>query len=107
MKTQILLGAAIAAFTLTSFANDALLSPRATGNQIKIVPGLTVAQPAPAIVSLLAPRVADNQIKAVAGVANDSNPALACHNAMAGTPKAVAECNSHTTMPGCMTVAAK
>jgi hypothetical protein len=108
MKAKIiLLGAAIAAFTYTSFATDALLSPRAAGNQIQIVPGLTAAQPAPASASLQTPRAGDNQIKTVAGVVNDSNPALACRNNMNGTPKMVAECNSHTTMPGCMTVAAK
>jgi|SRR5450631_3627859 hypothetical protein len=108
MKTKILLvGAAIAAFTFTSFAADALLSPRAAGNQIKVVPGITAAQPAPASVSLLTPRAGDSQIKSIAGVVNDSNPALACRNSMNGTPKMVAECNSHTTMPGCMTVATK
>jgi len=108
MKTKILLlGAAIAAFTFTSSAADALLSPRAAGNQINVVAGITAAQPAPASASLLTPRAGDNQIKSVAGVVNDSNPALPCRNNMSGTPKAVAECTSHTTMPGCMTVATK
>jgi hypothetical protein len=108
MKTKILLlGTAIAAFTFTSFAADALLSPRVAGNQIKVVPGITAAHPAPASVSLLTPRAGDSQNKSIAGVVNDSNPALACRNSMNGTPKAVGECNSHTTMPGCMTVATK
>jgi hypothetical protein len=107
MKTKILLGAAIAAFTFTSFAADALLSPRAAGNQNKIVSGLIAAQLAPASASLLTPRAGDNQIKTVTGVVNDSNPALACRNNMNGTPKIVAECTSHTTMPGCMTVDTK
>lgn len=108
MKSKILLlGAAVAAFTFTSFAADALLSPRAAGNKIKVVPGITAAQPAPANVSLLTPRAADSQIKTVAGVVNDPNPAVACRNSMNGTPKAVAECSSHTTMPACMTVATK
>jgi hypothetical protein len=32
------------------------------------------------------------------------NPAVACARNMNGTPKAVAECTSHTTMPACKTV---
>ena len=108
MKTKLfLLGAAIAAFTFTSFAADALLSPRAAGNQIQVVPGITAAQSASTSASLLTPRAGDNQIKSIAGVVNDSNPALACRNNMNGTPKAVSECASHTTMPGCLTIASK
>jgi hypothetical protein len=53
----------------------------------------------------LTPRAQTNQIKVVTGAANDSNPALACRNGMAGSLKAVAECSQHTTMPGCVTVA--
>jgi len=107
MKTKILLGAAIATFTFASLANDAALSPRAAGNQIKIVPDIAAAQPAPASVSLLTPRAANSQGKTVAGVVSDSNPALTCRNNMNGTPKVVGECTSHTTMPGCMAVASK
>lgn len=107
MKTKIFLGAAIAAFTFTVFANDAPLTPRAAGNQIKIVPDIAAAQPARTSVSLLMPRAANSQSKIVAGVVNDSNPALTCRNNMNGTPKVVGECTSHTTMPGCMAVASK
>jgi hypothetical protein len=108
MKSKILLlGAVITAVTFTSFAADSVLSPRAQGSQSKAVTGIAAAQPAPTSASLLTPRAGDNQIKSVAGVVNDSNPALACRNNMNGTPKAVTECTSHTTMPGCMTIASK
>jgi hypothetical protein len=112
MKTTkvLLLGAVVTAFAFTSFAAEPLLSPRAAGNQIKHVsssvdtPTITVAY-VDSGSALLAPRAAGNQIKAVKGLSNDSNPALACRNNMAGTPKAVTECSSHTTMPGCATMA--
>jgi len=75
MKTKVLLlGAVVAAFSFSTFAADALLSPRAQGNQIKVV----------------------------SGMANDQNPALECRNNMVASPRAVAECGSHTTMPCCM-----
>jgi hypothetical protein len=111
MKTKILvLGAAIAAFTFTSPAADALLSPRAAGNQIKTVAGINND---PSLVSLdhytevISPRAYGNQLTTVSGINNDVNPAATCAKNMNGTPKAVAECASHTTMPGCMTVATK
>jgi len=106
MKIKYLLpAAAITAFTFTTFAADALLTPRAAGSQIKVVPGITAVQPAPANAVLLTPRAQDNQIKMVTGVVNDSNPALACAKNMTASPKAISECTSHTTMPGCMKVA--
>ncbi|HEY5043245.1 MAG TPA: hypothetical protein VIK53_14730 [Verrucomicrobiae bacterium] len=78
MKTQVLLlGAVVAAFAVTSFAAEPLLSPRAQASQIKTVKGVN----------------------------NDVNPALVCQKTMTGSPKAVAECSSHTTMPGCMKMA--
>lgn len=111
MKTKVLvLGAVITAFAFTSFAAEPLLSPRAKDNQIKIVkssvetPTVTVAY-VDSSAALLSPRAKDNQIKVVKGVANDVNPALVCQKTMTGSPKAVAECSSHTTMPGCVTVA--
>jgi len=75
MKTTkvFLLGAVVAAFASTSFAAEPLHSPRAQANQIKVVKGTN----------------------------RDANPALACEKTMAGSPKAVAECTSHTTMPAC------
>jgi|SRR5712671_1920495 len=111
MKTKILiLGAVVTAFAFTSFAADALLTPRQMDNQPKVfvssaaTPSITVAYVASGT-ALLSPRATDNQSKIAQGVANDSNPALACARAMTASPKAISECASHTTMPGCVTVA--
>ncbi len=79
MKTRslLLLGAVVfAAITFNATASDALLSPRAAGNQIASVAGTNI----------------------------DVNPAIVCARNMNGSPKAVAECASHTTMPGCNVV---
>jgi hypothetical protein len=68
MKLKVLLlGAVITVFTFTSFAADALLSPRAAGNQTTVVPGITVAQPVSASAVLLSPRAAGNQTATVTG----------------------------------------
>jgi len=111
MKSKILLlGAVAAAFAISSFAAEPLLSPRAAGNQIKVVkssseaPAITVAYVAPGT-ALLSPRAQGNQVKVVQGVSKDSNPALACARMMSGSPKAITECASQTTMPGCASVA--
>jgi hypothetical protein len=110
MKTRNLLitigAAALTAITFNAYSADALLSPRAAGNQIKHVSGTgndvnTVA----ANTSTLTPRAAGNQLKTVPGTASNVNPAIACAANMNGTPKAVAECSSHTTMPGCKPMA--
>lgn len=113
MKSKVLLlGAVVTAFAITSFAAEPLLSPRAAGNQIKIVkssvdtPTVAAAYVAPGN-ALFSPRAQGNQIKVASGLANGSNPSLACRSGMAGSPKAVAECSQHTTMPGCQTVALK
>jgi hypothetical protein len=112
MKTKVLLiGAIVTTFAFASFAAEPLFSPRAKGNQIKVVS--SAAETGPAITinyvatapALLSPRAAGNQIKVVQGVANDINPALVCRDNMNGTPHAVAECSSHANMPGCTTVA--
>ncbi len=111
MKTTkvMLLGAVVTAFAFTSFAAEPLLSPRAAGNQIKHVsssvstPTITVAY-VDSGSALFSPRAQANQIRVVKGTNNDVNPALVCQKNMIGSPKAVAECASHTTMPGCQTV---
>ena len=112
MKTKVLLlGAVVAAFSFTSFAAEPLLSPRAKDNQIKIVTNSVDPQGGPvtyataATPELRSPRAQANQIKHVQGVNHEVNPALACQKNMTGSPKAVAECSSQTTMPGCVTVA--
>ena len=104
MKNKILLAAAVAAFTLTSYAAQPLLSPRAAGNQLKVAS----AAEAPAVAAYvnttsaqLSPRAAANQIKSVQGIANDTTTAAFCRANMNGSPKAVTECSSHATMPAC------
>jgi hypothetical protein len=109
MKTRNLLitigAAALTAITFNAYSADALLSPRAAGNQIKHVSGTSNGATAVAATSLLSPRAAGNQLKTVPGTTSNVNPAIACAANMNGTPKAVAECSSHTTMPGCKPMA--
>jgi hypothetical protein len=71
MKSKILiLGAVVAAFTFTSFAADALLSPRAAGNQVKVV--ATTANDITLVAAnrdtALSPRAAGNKTTTAAGV---------------------------------------
>jgi hypothetical protein len=112
MNTKVLLlGAVVTALAVTTFASEPLLSPRTAGNQAKHAQN-AVETPTATIVyadansALLTPCAASNQSKAVQGSNNDVNAALACAKTMGGSPKVVAECTSHTTMPGCVTVAA-
>ena len=110
MKTRNLLltlgAAAFAAITINATASDALLSPRAAGNQIQQVSGTaSAANLATASTATISPRAAGNQIVTVAGQSNEVNPAVACAKNMNGTPRSVAECTSHTSMPACKTVA--
>ena len=111
MKTRNLLitlgAAAFAAITINATASDTLLSPRASGNQITRASGTAndVNLVNTTGIILVSPRAAGNQIVTVAGQSNEVNPAVACAKNMNGTPKAVAECTSHTTMPACRTVA--
>jgi hypothetical protein len=112
MKTRNLLlilgAAAFAAITINATASNALLSPRAAGNQIQQVSGTandvnTVA----ANTATASPRAAGNQIKTVASTSNDVNSGLACAKNMTTSPKAVQACIESGTMSGCkaMTVA--
>jgi hypothetical protein len=109
MKTRNLLitigVAAFAAITSNATASNALLSPRAAGSQIQQVSGTANAvNLVSANTATVSPRGAGNQIATVAGTSSDVNFAVACAKSMNGTPKAVAECTSHTTMPSCKTV---
>jgi len=109
MKTRNLLitlgAAAFAAITINATASDALLSPRAAGSQIQQISGTTgAANLVSASTATIPPRAAGNQIATVAGSSSDVNSAVTCAKTMNGTPKAVAECTSHTTMPACQTV---
>jgi len=95
--------AALTAITLNVNAGDALLLPRAAGNQTKIAPTATadrnlVAENQGVAVS---PRALGNQAATVASVANDVNPVMECHK-MIASPKAIQACAEHpTAMSGC------
>jgi hypothetical protein len=110
MKTRNLLitigAAAFAAITINATASDALLSPRAAGNQIKHVSGtandVNLVNTTGITVS---PHAAGNQIATVAGVNNDVNYAVACAKTMTASPKAIQACIESGTMAGCKTVA--
>jgi hypothetical protein len=97
--------AALAAITINVNASDALLSPRVAGNQIKVAPGVTAAQPAPAVQSV-SPCALGNQTLTVASVANDVNPVMECHK-MIASPKAIQACAANPAgMSGCCKTAA-
>lgn len=105
----LLLGAVVATFSLSAFAGTTgaylLKAPAASKiNSPAETPGITIAYVDSAS-ALLTPRAQGNQIKVVKGVASERNPALECRINMTGSPRAVAECSSHTTMPGCMKLA--
>lgn len=113
MKTKVLLlGAILTAFSYSTFAGDLFLSPRAKDNQIKqvssdtVTPTTTVTYITVKDPVVLSPRAKENQVVRISGTNNDVNPALLCQKMMTGSPKAIAECTSHTTMPGCQTMAA-
>ena len=96
--------AALAAITINVNASDALLSPRAAGNQIKAAPAATADGNLVAANqnSTVSPRALGNQTTTVASVANDVNPAVACASNMKGSPKAIQACVEHpTAMSGC------
>jgi hypothetical protein len=110
MKTRNLLitlgAAAFAAIAINATASDASLSSRAAGNQFTHASGTASdANLATASTATISPRAAGNQIVTVAGQSNEVNPAIACAKNMNGSPRAVAECVSHTTMPGCNPIA--
>jgi hypothetical protein len=112
MKTRNLLltlgAAAFAAITINATASDALLSPRDAGNQITHVSGTANDVNLVNTTGITAsPRAAGNQVTTAAGQSNEANPAVACAKNMNGSPKAVAECTSHTTMPACKVASAK
>lgn len=114
MKTRNLLltigATALTAITINATASDALLSPRATSNQIKHVSGTNNdANLAHSTRATLSPRAAANQIVTVAGKSNEVNPAMLCSRHMTGSPKAIQACSSNplAPMPCCGTTATK
>ena len=104
MKIRTLLttisAAALAAITINVSAGEALLTPREAGNQIKVIPGVTAAQPA-FTTQAVSPRALGNQTITVASVANDVNPVMECHK-MIASPKAIQACAANPAgMSGC------
>jgi len=113
MKTKVLLlGAVVTAFTFITFAADALLTPRAQGNQIKVVsssvetPVITGDYVTPVSPALLSPRTADNQIKVVKGTEQAESAKVVKCQAI-GSPKYQAALGSQARTSCCgMTLAA-
>lgn len=110
MKTRnLLIALSVAAMaTVNVLASDALLSPRGSEHQSKIVSGVN-SDPnlaAPGLVST-SPRLVDNQIKTVSLKSMGESPSMACIRHMSGTPKMIGQCADH---PGaamsCCSVAA-
>ncbi len=104
MKTRILLttisAAALAAITFNVNAGTILFSPRDAGNQIKVAPGVTAAQPAP-VAQSVSPRALGNQTLTVASMVNNVNPVVECQKMIAG-PKAIQACAANPAgMSGC------
>ena len=113
MNTKVLLlGAVVTALNFTTFATDALRSPRAQSSQSKVVGSSAPAQAVTVAyvttsTALLSPRAQGSLIKVVQGVTSDTNPALECRRHMLGSPKAITECSAHATMPGCLKLASR
>ncbi|HEX4264793.1 MAG TPA: hypothetical protein VH597_10680 [Verrucomicrobiae bacterium] len=112
MKTRnLLITLSVAALaTVNVMAADAVLSPRAAENQVKILPStntdpnLTASR-----LASTSPRALDNQVKIVAGKSDAVSPSLNCARRMSGTPKAISACANHSgvAMPCCSVAAMK
>jgi len=97
---------AVATMALNVFADDALLSPRAAGNQVKHVAGVNndVNLLTDHYTMTVSPRTAGD-LASVAGISSEVNPVLACRN-MIASPRAIQICTMTPGMPGCKTEAA-
>ena len=116
MKTRnslVALGAvALAAVTLNLNASAALLSPRATGNEVihtsgqnndvnMVALGLTPTEYA-------SPRLAGNKVAKVDSASTAVNPSMRCSANMTAPPKVVQSCAANPSGPmPCCNVAAK
>ena len=109
MKTRNLL-LTLTVTALASFnvmAVDALLSPRASEHQSKIVSAVNMDPnlAAPGLASA-SPRLLDNQSKTVAGKSTGESPSAVCVRRMAGSPKMIGLCADHPGAPmSCCSVA--
>lgn len=104
----LLLGAAVAAFTFAAFAGTGASALKPANETAKIVPADTQVVVLTRVDSAtpISPRAQANQSTAIKGTNDNQDSTLACRKNMVASPKAVAECSSHATMPGCTTVAA-
>jgi len=115
MKTRILLAtigvAALAAITINATASDALLSPRAAGNQIKYASSTANdVNLVTASAATVSPRATGNQFATIASTSKEVNPASLCSHYMTGSsPKAIQACaaNSTAAMPCCAVATTK
>lgn len=101
---MLFLSVVVASLTVTTFASDALLSPRARGNQIRVVapaPGSGITITYVKSLTPVSPRVQAAQLKVLKGLIVSTNPALECRNNMKGSPRAVTACSQSVTMPSC------
>jgi hypothetical protein len=109
MKTRNLLITLIvtALASINVMATGALLSPRASEQQSKIVAAVN-ADPnlaAPGLASA-SPRLLDNQPKTAAGKSTGESPSAVCVRRMGGTPKMIGACADHPGAPmSCCSVA--
>lgn len=109
MKTNIsftVVAATLAMFAFSAVANDTLLSPRASDNQVRKSPAadvtITTATATPAVRVVMSPRAADNQVVKNAGGSTAVNPAEICAKKMTGSPKAIGAClENPKAMAGC------
>jgi hypothetical protein len=105
MKTTkvLLLGAAVAAFSFASFAGTGANALKPSNETAKIVPADTQVVVLTRVDSAtpISPRAQANQSTAIKGTSDNQNSTLVCRKNMVASPKAVAECSSHATMPGC------
>lgn len=111
MKTRnLIITLTVAAMaTANIMASEALLSPRASEQQSKIVSGVNTDPnlAAPGLVST-SPRLVDNQSKTVAGKSTGESPSAVCVRRMAGSPKMISACADHPGAPmSCCSVADK
>jgi hypothetical protein len=103
MKTRTLLltisAAALTAITFNATAADTLLTPRATGNQIKTVAGSNNDQNLVNTTgTTVSPRAASNQIKTVAGTSSEVNLTTLCASHMQGSPKSIQDCAANAAI---------
>jgi hypothetical protein len=109
MKTRnLLIALSVAAMaTVNVLASDAILSPRASDHQSKIVSGVN-SDPnlaAPGLAST-SPRLVDHQTKTVSGVSTGESPSMTCTRRMSGSPKMIGQCADHPGAPmSCCSVA--